>query len=171
MANEARKRFNQFLRNCIEEVINCHGNPEWIAEELDFARIVYADLDAEAYAKGRAWVEGAARTKARRRSRQARQKLAVVLTHHLSKKAPNAPGLDPELRQRRLEQLRGGWIAVTCLLGLNLTQIESCRLVFKRGCSCQKTCRKVNFSRDWADVEQGCQQCWQALNDKGNHHE
>lgn len=150
-------RFQHFLRGCLEELINCHGTPEWIMDECEWARFVYPSLEREAYLHGRAWVEGAALAKEKKRGQEARWKVAAVLAHTLSGKLGQTSRLSPQERQLVVDKLCGGWISVQALVGLDLSQIEACRLILKQHCNCQRSCRKVNFTRDWKDVEKSCQ--------------
>lgn len=159
-------QFQRFLRGCLEELINCHGTPEWIMDECEWAQFVYPSLEREAYLHGRAWVEGAALAKENKRGQEARRKVAAVLAHALSCKVCQAKRLSPQERQSAMNRLHSGWIAVQELAGLDLSQIEACRLILKKPCSCQKSCRKVNFTRDWQDVEKSCQRRLREL--KGN---
>ena len=159
-------QFQHFLRGCLEELINCHGTPERIMDECEWAQFAYPSLEREAYLCGRAWVEGAALAKEKKRGQEARKKVAAVLAHALSAKHGQAKGLSTQERQAVVNRLRSGWIAVQGLVGLDLSQIEACRLILKKPCNCQKSCRKVNFTRDWKDVEKSCQRRLREL--KGN---
>lgn len=151
-------QFQLFLRGCLEELINCHGTPEWIMDECEWAQYAFPSLERDAYLCGRAWVEGAALAKEKKRSREARKKVAAVLAHALSAKPSQAAKrLSPQERETAFNRLRDGWIHVQELVGLDLSQIEACRLILKKACNCRKSCRKVNFTRDWHDVERRCQ--------------
>jgi hypothetical protein len=151
------KSFIRFLRGCMEELINCYGSSEWIKEEMELARFIYTSLEKDVFLEGQAWAEGAAQAKENKRGQEARKKLAGVLVHALSRKSASEKNLDEQERQQRLEKLKKGWIEVNTLEGLNLTQIEACQLTLKARCNCGKTCRKINFTRDWSDVEKQCQ--------------
>ena len=135
-------------------------------DECEWAEFVYPSLEREAYLHGRAWVEGAALTKEKKRGQEARRKVAAVLAHALSCKLGQAKRLSPQERQLVVSKLRNGWIGVQELVGLDLSQIEACRLILKKPCNCQKSCRKVNFTRDWQEVEKSCQHRLMEL--KGN---
>lgn len=157
------QRLSQFIQGCLDELINCHGDPEWLAEELELAYFVYSGTSHEWFQEVRAWVEGIAQVKDKRRNAEARKKIAAVVAHAVSKQQ----GTTKVDREQLLAEFQQGWISAKQLGGMKLSQIEACQMVLKPNCNCEKACKKVNYYRDWKDIEQTCQRRLEAL--KENH--
>lgn len=162
MDHEAQ-RLRQFVEGCLEELINCHGDPEWLQEEFELAYWAFSGVDHDWFQEVRAWVEGIANVKAKKRAGESRKKVATVVVHAISKQ-PTIKKVD---RDQTVSQMKRGWIVAKELKGLKLSQIEACQMVLKPNCDCDKACKKVNYYRDWKDIEQACQQRLEEL--KNNH--